>query len=132
MKIHSLLFSLCVLLLFFSCVGGTLGNITDLEEYPLRAASDKEGKGLKRCLQGAHAAQEKALIKTGKYRKKISELPIDDECNGYIMGMKFMGDGYEIMAQFHESESTVRWTVNDEGVIEEHLDTQIDEDIGFE
>lgn len=128
MKIAAIL----ALFLLTSCVGGTLSSTNDLEEYPLRAANEKEGKRLKACLKAAHAAQTASIKKTGKIRRKVSELPIDDPCNGFIMGMKFLDDGYEIMAQFHENDTTVRWSVNQDGIIEEHLDTEVDDDLGFE
>jgi hypothetical protein len=114
------------ILLLSSCVGGTFGNHTDIEEYPLRGASDAEGAKLKRCLKAAHYVQEKHRQKTGAYYKRTSDMPVDSYCQGFMLAQNRTKDGYEIMAQFHEGESTVRWTVNQAGVIEEHLDSDYD------
>lgn len=122
-------YALSVLLLT-SCVGGTFGNHTDIEEYPLRAASDAEGAKLKRCLKAAHFVQEKHHKKTGSYYKRTSDMPVDSYCQGFMLAQNRAKDGYEIMAQFHEGESTVRWTVNQAGVIEEHLDGDYDGELG--
>lgn len=119
MKIYSLL----SLLLLSSCVGGTFGNHTDIEEYPLRTASRAESEKLKRCLKTAHALQERHLKRTGSFYSRTSDMPLDSHCQGLFLAQNRTRDGYEIMAQFHEGESTVRWTVNQSGVIEEHLDS---------
>ncbi|MGE3260447.1 MAG: hypothetical protein AB7K68_01595 [Bacteriovoracia bacterium] len=118
-------------LLFSGCVGGSFGNHQDIEEYPLRGATEAEGKRLKRCLQRAYRVQQEHKKKTGKFYRHSSEMPIDDACQGFILAQKRTEEGYEIMAQFHEQESTVRWTINDQGVIEEHLDPNADADIDF-
>jgi hypothetical protein len=121
---------LAIFLLLTSCIGGTFGNHTDIEEYPLRAASDGEGAKLKRCLKAAHFVQEKHHRKTGAYYKRTSDMPVDSYCQGFLLAQNRTKNGYEIMAQFHEGESTVRWTVNQAGVIEEHLDGDYDGDLG--
>jgi hypothetical protein len=118
------------LLLLSSCVGGTFGNHTDIEEYPLRTASTSESNKLKRCLKAAHFVQEKHRQKTGELYKRTSEMPVDSYCQGFMLAQNRTKNGYEIMAQFHEGESTVRWTVNQAGVIEEHLDSDYDGEIG--
>lgn len=109
-------------LLLSSCVGGTFGNHTDIEEYPLRAASDSESVKLKRCLKAAHFVQEKHRQKTGSLYRRTSDMPVDSYCQGLMLAQNRTKDGYEIMAQLHEGDTTVRWTVNQAGVIEEHLD----------
>lgn len=113
------------------CVGGTLSNHAEVEEYPLRGATAEEGKRLKRCLRAAYKAQQIQKKKTGKFYRHSKELPVDDECQDFILKQSRTEDGYEIMAQFHEGESTVRWSINAEGVIEEHLDPNADADIDF-
>lgn len=118
------------ILLLASCVGGTFGNHTDIEEYPLRAASEAEGTRLKRCLKAAHFVQEKHQQKTGSYYKRTSDMPVDSYCQGFMLAQNRTKDGYEIMAQFHEGESTVRWTVNQAGVIEEHFDSDYGGELG--
>lgn len=113
------------------CVSGSFGNHQEIEEYPLRSASESEGKRLKNCLRSARAAQLEHKQKTGKFHRKVKELGIDDACQGFILAQKRVEGGYEIMAQFHEGESTVRWTINQDGVIEEHLDSEYEDDLDF-
>jgi len=117
------------LILLSSCVGGSLGNPSEFEQYPLRSASESEGKKLKRCLRQAYAAQEKKKKQTGKLYRKASELPVDNECHGLYLHQKQTNKGYEIMAQFHENENTVRWSINQDGIMEEHLDEDFDVDL---
>lgn len=123
----------CLIFFFLlsSCVGGSLGNPSEFEQYPLRTASEVESKNLKRCLKQAYAAQEKKKKQTGNLYKKSSEMPVDNECQGFYLHQKRTSKGYEIMAQFHENENTVRWSINQDGIIEEHLDEDIDVDLEF-
>jgi hypothetical protein len=123
---------ICAIALFLlsSCVGGTFGNHTDIEEYPLRPASEGESAKLKRCLKAAHFVQEKHREKTGSYYQRTSDMPVDAYCQGLMLAQNHTSEGYEIMAQLHEGESTVRWTVNQAGVIEEHLDGDYSGDLG--
>jgi hypothetical protein len=119
-------------LLLTSCVGGTLGNHDDIEEYPLRAATEQEGARLKRCLKAAHWLQDKHRAKTGSYYKRTAEIPVDAYCQGFLLSLRPKSpDTYEIMAQFHENETTVRWTVNQDGVIEELLDGDYSGELDF-
>lgn len=111
------------------CVGGTLSNHNDIEEYPLRGATDSEAKRLKSCLRAAYQIQEHHKKKTGAYYRKASEMPVDQYCDGFLLAQNATKGGYEIMAQFHENENTVRWTINQDGVIEEHLDAEYDDDL---
>lgn len=123
---------LCLLLFpFAGCAGGTLGDASEFEMFPIRSASTTEGKKLKRCLKAAHAAQEHFKKKTGHYARKVKELPVDDYCGGFRMGQKGTPTGYEIRAEIHESETLVVWSVNEKGVIEEHLDPEGDADLEF-
>ena len=111
-------------LLLCGCVGGTLGDTKDFEMFPLRAATGQEGRGLKRCLQTAHKAQEAYRRKHGKYARRTRELPIDADCSGFNVGQKGTPTGYEIRAELREDDTTVRWSVNEKGLIEEHLDPE--------
>ena len=121
---------LCLLLLSLAgCVGGTLGDASEFEMFPLRSASTAEGKKLKRCLKTAHAAEELRKKQTGHYARKVRELPIDDDCGGFRMGQKGTPTGYEIRAEIHENETLVLWSVNEKGVIEEHLDPEGEVDL---
>lgn len=106
------------------CVGGTLGDASEFEMFPLRSASTNESKDLKRCLKTAHAAQDHFRKKTGHYARKVRELPIDDACNGFRMAQKGTPTGYEISAELREDETMVIWSVNEKGTIEEHLDPE--------
>ncbi len=114
-------------LLLASCVGGTLRAKNEYEEYPLRQASAKEGRVLKRCLLAAYEAQLDHREKTGEYYRRARELPIGNNCDDLQVGQKFTSDGFEIIAQFHEGESTVRWSVNQDKVVEEHYEEGGDE-----
>lgn len=111
------------------CVGGTLSNHDEIEILPIRPATKKEGVGLKRCLLAARAAQEARLKKTGHYAKKAKSLPLDDDCGGFILTQGRSNTGYEIRAEIHDDETMVRWSVNEKGVVEEHLDTENGEEI---
>lgn len=125
-------FAFALFLIFLpACVGGTLGNHDSIEEYPLRGASDAESKKLKRCLKAAYHFQEARKKKSGTYYKRPSDMPVDDYCQGLLLGQNKTETGYEIMAQLHENENTVRWTINQDGVIEEHLDPEYNDDLEF-
>lgn len=114
--------ALSIALLLSACVSGSLRVDPELEEYPLRSATSKESKGLKRCLRAGHAAMEAYKQKKHRIPRKARELPLDEPCSDYLMTIQPTQSGYELMAQFHENDQTVRWTVNEEGTIEEHLD----------
>jgi hypothetical protein len=92
--------------------------------FPLRAASGSEAKQLKRCLRAARAAQEYARHRTGHYAKHVRDLPIDGDCNGIRLAQHGTTSGYEILGEIREDETTVRWSVNEKGVIEEHLEPE--------
>ena len=119
--------TLLALLLLPACVGGTLSDTSAFEMFPLRGASPEEGKGLKRCLKAAHQAQEKYRKKTGKWARRVKLLPLDEYCDDYRMTQSGTPTGFEIRAELRENETTVRWSVNEQGVIEEHLDGGSDE-----
>jgi len=127
----NLIFLLPLLFSLHGCVGGTLSDTSDYEMFPLRAASTGEGKDLKRCLKAAHAAQDYAKKKTGHYLRKVRELPIDSYCSGFRMGQSGTPTGYEIRAEIHEDDTMVRWSVNEKGLIEEHLDPEGNADLEF-
>jgi hypothetical protein len=118
-------------LLLTSCVGGTLRNKNEFEEYPLRMATEKEGKKLKTCLLAAYSYQVKKKEKTGEYYRKAKDIPVDEYCEGFQLGQKFLPNGFEIVAQFHEGDASVRWTVNQDKVVEEHYDEDPEEEFGL-
>jgi hypothetical protein len=107
-----------------SCVGGTLGDTSEFEMLPLRSATQNEAHGLKRCLNAARAAQESHRKKTGHFFRRVKDLPVDNDCGGYRLGQKGTPTGYEINAEIHGDDATVIWSVNEKGVIEEHLDPE--------
>jgi|GEM_PF-4573166 len=108
------------------CVGGTLSDTKDYEIFPLRGASQSEAKDLKRCLKAAHGLQEHLRKKTGKYARRIKDLPIENNCSDFLMAQNRTNTGYEILAEIREDEHAVRWSVNENGVIEEHLEDGAD------
>jgi hypothetical protein len=117
-----LLVSLPLLISLASCVGGTLSDTKDFEMYPLRGATAEEAKDLKHCLKTAHLLQEHLRKKTGKYARRVKDLPIDNSCGDFLMAQNRTPEGYEILAEKREDEHAVRWSVNQQGVIEEHLE----------
>lgn len=121
------LFLLLLSVVQVGCVGGTLSDTKDFEMFPLRGASQEEGAGLKKCLKTAHRMQELQKKKTGKFARRLKDLPIDRECDDYLMAQQGRPGGYEIRAEIRENEQTVRWSVNQDGVIEEHLDGDDDQ-----
>jgi len=114
-----------------ACVGGTFGDTSEYEMFPLRGATKEEGRGLKRCLRAAYAAQEKARKRTGHLVRKIKDLPIEWDCGDLHVTQHRTPSGYEILAELHKHESAVRWSVNEKGVIEEHLDSEGDAELEF-
>ena len=66
--------------------------------------------------------QEHRRKKTGKYARRLKDLPIDNYCGDFLMAQQCTKTGYEIRAELREDEHTVRWSVNEKGVIEEHLE----------
>ena len=126
-----IIFAIFCLLSLSSCVSGSFGNHQDIEEYPLRSATKDEAKDLKRCLRSAYQSQQKEMESTGKYFRKVSELSLDGSCQGFLLAMKHRKGGYLVTAQFHSEETTVRWTINQDGVIEDYLDPQMDDEIDF-
>lgn len=103
-------------------MGSTLSRNRDIEEYPLRSASEREGRQLKACLRSAFRAQKEHYKKTGKIFRKASEIPVDSSCDDLLLAQKTTDKGFEIVAEIRENETTVHWTINQSGVIEEHLD----------
>jgi hypothetical protein len=114
-----------------ACVSGSFGDHSDIEEYPLRGATEKEGKALKRCLKTAFRLQQEHRQKTGKFFTRASEMPLDDACQDFKIAQKRTQEGYEIRAEFSEGDSTVRWSINQDEVMEEHLDPNTDLDLEF-
>lgn len=113
---------LLALALLPACVGGTLSDTKAFEMFPLRAATTDEGPGLKTCLKAAHKAQEHYRKKTGQWARRVKQLPIDQYCGDYLMSQSGTPSGWEIKAEIRENETAVRWSVNERGVIEEHLE----------
>lgn len=126
MRRISLAFCLCAILT--SCASASLSEKNDLEEYPLRSATDGESANLKRCLRAVEVVQKDQFEKKGEYFKKTKDLPIGRECLDFLVGLRSNGKKYEAIVQFHDNETTVRWSITDQGVIEEHMD----EDDGLE
>lgn len=118
---------LLALLALSACVGGTLSDTKEFEMFPLRGASPEEGKELKQCLKFAHQAQLQYRKKTGKWARRVKQLPLDEHCDDFLMAQAGTPTGFEIRAEIRKNETSVRWSVNEEGVIEEHLDGGSDE-----
>ncbi len=125
------LFPLAASAFLFGCVGGSLSDTKAFEMYPLRSASDSESEKLKTCLRAAHQAQNLRKQETGKYARKVRDLSLDADCSNFMMSQHPTRTGYEILAELRESETTVRWSVNEKNVIEEHLDPESEGDLEF-
>ncbi|MCO5142861.1 MAG: hypothetical protein M9962_07215 [Oligoflexia bacterium] len=119
-------------LLLSSCVGGTLSDTSEIEEYPLRPATREESAQLKQCLLSLFDAQNLYATKHNGSIPPLSDLALDNECNRIRIQRKKTEDGFEILGEFHKNENTVRWSVNQHGVIEEHLEPMLYEDDLFE
>ena len=130
-KISLHFFALGAVLASHGCVGGTLGNSRDFEMFPLRSASESESKKLKRCLRFAQTMQQEHRQRTGHYARKLRDLSVDEACNGFLLAQKGTSSGYELQAELREEDTIVRWSINEKGVIEEHLDSA-DEDADLE
>lgn len=129
MRILSLFF---VALFFTSCVGGSLRNHEELENFPIREATKDEGRELKRCLKAAHYYMELRKQKTGKPYARASEIPSQKYCSDFKLSLgEAEAGGYEITAAFSDGDNTVRWSINESGVIEEHLAETIDDSLEF-
>lgn len=114
-------------LLISSCVGGTLSKQEDQEDYPLREASKSESKDLKRCLRDLQAKQDSRKEKANSYYGSIKAMKPDSSCDDYKLKLKKLEAGYEIEAKKTDGESTVLWSINQDGIIEESLEPEEDE-----
>lgn len=114
-------------LLLSSCVGGTLSKQEDQEEYPLREATKSESTDLKQCLRDLHAKQENRKEKANSYFGTIKAMKPDSSCDDFKLKLKKLETGYEIEAKKSDGESTVLWSINQDGIIEESLEPEEDE-----
>ena len=119
-------------LLFTACVGGSLRNHEELENFPIRDATKDEGHELKRCLKAAHYYMELRKQKTGKPYARAAEIPSKKYCPDFKLSLgEAESGGYEITAAFSDGDNTVRWSINENAVIEEHLPETPDADLEF-
>ena len=108
-------------------MSATLGNHDDIEMFPLRPATEKEGRLLKNCLLSVQRAQLGKSQKGGD-KVPLSALNVDSNCHGLALKRhKTEKGGSEILAEKREDDNTVRWSINEQGVIEEHLDAGPDD-----
>jgi hypothetical protein len=61
------------------------------------------------------------------YYRTAGDIPADAYCPGLYLSLRHKQDGYEIMAQFHKDDNTVRWYIHQNGVMEEEVDPQIND-----
>jgi hypothetical protein len=118
-------------LLLSACVGGSLRNHKDLEEYPLREATKAEGAALKKCLLASRYYQELRKEKEGAPYKRAADIPSKKYCADYKLSLNDTEKGYEITAELTDDDQTVRWSIGEDGVIEEHMDTGYDDEMEF-
>lgn len=114
-----------------ACVGGSLRNHKDLEEFPLREATKAEGTALKKCLLAARYYMELRKEKEGEAYKRAADIPGKKYCSDYKLSLNGTEKGYEITAELTDDDQTVRWSIGEDGVIEEHLDPGYDDEMEF-
>lgn len=119
-----------VLPLFLSaCVGGTLSDTREFEEYMVRPATKKEAERLERCLRAVRDEQNRVFKKMKRYLGRATELGVDEPCSGIALALRSRGDSYTALVQLNENEHTVRWTMDENGQITEDADMGIEEDL---
>lgn len=120
-------------LLSACAVTGGSGDKDALNLYPLRPATRDESRALKACLKSVHQLREEYLTKFERPPSRIAELPYDKYCDSDIRVSRVQLEegGYEIEAQLNEAETSVVWSLNERGVIEEHVDPDQDMDLEF-
>ena len=111
------------------CVGGTLSNKTSFEEYPLVPANPKEEVLIRRCLEAIYRDQKQFFEKTNSYQRRTTDLKVDDNCNGVLVGLRSDKTYFIGVARINHDESTVRWTINEKHEIYEHTDSDLQEDL---
>ena len=131
MKQKVFLLSTLLASLLCACVGGTLSDTKEFEEYMLRGATPAEGKKLEHCLRAVRDEQKRHLRKHKRYSGRAAELPIDEACSGIAVALRAFAKGYNVAVQMHGEESTVRWTMDQDGTITEHTDEDVNEDWEF-
>lgn len=123
---------LLFLLALSGCASAGSSSKDDLDMYLLRPATREEGQRLKRCLQAVHKAEVQYTKQRGRAPTRVADLPVEEYCDDIKLSLEDTEDGkHEIQAYFHEGESTVRWSVNPRGVIEEHMDPDQNMDLEF-
>lgn len=115
--------------LFSGCVSKTFSDTSELEEYPIRDASEQERKHMEGCARALYQAQNKSMEKTGKYQRKVSNLGIDEPCQGLRVQLKGNPQHYIAAITITENDTTVKWEVNERGIVTEFGDTDTDEDL---
>ena len=123
--------ALLSLLLLPSCLGGSFRNHKELEDFPLREATKAEGKGLKRCLQASRYYMELRKEQKGEPYRRAADIPHQKYCKPYKMSLDQTEHGYELTAELTENESTVRWSIGENDVIEEHIEPKYDDELEF-
>ena len=118
-------------LLLSSCVGGSFRNHHDIEEFPLREATKEEGAALKKCLLAARYYQELRKEKQGDTYKRAADIPSKKYCSNFKLSLNDTPQGYEITAELTDDDQTVRWSIGEDGVMEEHMDTGYDDEMEF-
>jgi hypothetical protein len=114
-----------------SCVGGSLRNHEDMETFPLRDATKEEGARLKKCLQAKRYYQELRKEKEGEPYKRAADIPGKKYCGDFKMKLEQADSGYEISAEITDDDQMVRWSIGEDGVIEEHMEPEYDDEMEF-
>jgi hypothetical protein len=111
------------------CMGGTLSKIPEADKEPdvqlaLRSATASEATRLRTCLRAAESAQRKHLSENGNFSQKLEGLGLEQPCQG-LKARLFpkKPKGFEFWAEIWDQENMARWSINQKGVLEEHLES---------
>jgi hypothetical protein len=115
--------------LLSACVGKTLSNTKELEEYNLRSATPQEEEKLKKCARSIRDEQNKYRQKHKTYQKSLKSLPVDEACSDIAVRLQSNGVKYEATLRLNENNSTVKWVLNEKGEVTELLEDDIQEDL---
>jgi hypothetical protein len=126
------IYLLLVALILQACsLGGDLKDHPDLESLPLREATKEEGNRLKLCLRAVHHVMAKQKEAKGAYYERAAALPTKKYCEGIKLRLDTEAEAYEATGSIPEEDYVVRWTVNQDGIMEELSDPDMDDDFEF-
>lgn len=126
-----LTFCITLSVLCSGCAGALFGGShpeqsKDLEEIGTRRANSGEEKRLDSCLHYIFKRQQAEYAKTRNYVREIKRLDPDEHCKKIQLSMETAPSGFTATAKIKDSDSIVKWTVNETGEVVEHDDMSFD------